>query len=167
MANNTLYYSTAKSDADRAMYQMDLTQGNPKVLIAVDKYDLFPMFVTGNILVVEAKPGFDFYGVEYWGVDTQSGQRLWKYSIKSTARFTYYTARPTSQAAFVLSCRDTAGCAWAVLDPQTGAASSPGSISNGEPVDITRGKDDTLYLVEHFTLYVINTLNGQTLYTWP
>jgi outer membrane protein assembly factor BamB len=168
IANGMLYYSEDMGGSERPIIQMDIAKGNPSILISVDNYAITPVYVTNNILIVEARPDFDFEQVEFWGVDTRNGQCLWKYSIKGKGRLENYGFHPTSKAAFMFQCReDPGGCAWSVVDPQTGVGSNSVSIPHGSPSYITWGKDDTLYLVSNFTLKVINTLNSQQIYTWP
>lgn len=162
-----IYYS-AENAAQAAVYQVDLTSGDGRMIISENKYSLFPALVSGNVLVLAARAEFDGNLLEYWGVDIQSGQRLWRYTLKAEGQLMDFGIRLTSDGVFVVQCRwDPDGCAWANLDPQTGAPRNSGlSPLGGTSVDFT-WDDDRLYLVGNFALAGINTLDSQVLFQWP
>jgi len=51
-------------------------------------------------------PGFDSQQHEYWGIDLQSGQRLWQYPLKGEGRISYYDAKTIANNIFVVQCHE-------------------------------------------------------------
>jgi len=82
-----IYYAEDEGGNATAVNQMDMTKGTAAVFLSDSKYQLYPTWVSGNILIVLAEPAYDSTADEFWGVDTQSGSRLWKYAIPGAGRF--------------------------------------------------------------------------------
>ena len=166
VGGNSIFYTMEGSD--KSVYTIDIVQGNPKQLIADNKYTLKPQFLLGETLVVEALPTFDGTQVEYWGVDTLSGKRLWQYALKGEHDLRYHDARATSNGGiFVTQCRESPGkCTWADIDAKTGVGSNSGTASGGTFFDAAWYKD-TFYLGNEGELMVINMLTGKLVYQWP
>ena len=117
--------------------------------------------------MVEAIPSYDGKQVEYWGIDTVSGKRLWQYGLKGQGDLTYHDMRSTRNGIFVVQCREKPNsCAWASVDPKTGVGSNSGTNKGGFFAQPAWFKD-SLYLENDGEVAVINTLNGQQLYQWP
>jgi len=164
-AGDSIFYSQEGSPAPLNM--MSVSRGNPKTLVSDKKYTLTPSFLKDNLLVVEAIPSYDGKQVEYWGIDTVSGKRLWQYGLKGQGDLTYHDMRSTRNGIFVVQCREKPNsCAWASVDPKTGVGSNSGTNKGGFFAQPAWFKD-SLYLENDGEVAVINTLNGQQLYQWP
>jgi hypothetical protein len=165
ISGDTIFYSD--DSTNEPVNQINIQQGKAGTLIQDSKYSLIPVLTIGDVLIVEATPGYDSQQREYWGVNTQTGERLWQYALKGQGRISYNAVQRTSSGFFMIQCReDPDGCAWTKIDPKTGVGSNSGSGLGGAFIDPTWDKD-TLYLIADGELQVINITNGSVSYQWP
>jgi len=166
MNQGIMYYADYSDDT---IYQMDVAKGDPKVFYVGPKYELFPDWVIDNVLIAWARPTFGSTADELWGINLQSGARIWKYAIPGAGRLTYAELHSTTKGVFAVQCRaDPDQCNWSSLDPQTGIVTDGGQNSFGG--DSMQGvwDKDTLYLEgvgSHMN--VIDAFNVRLLFTWP
>jgi hypothetical protein len=120
------------------------------------------------VLIVLAEPTFDSPQDEYWGIDAQSGARLWKSVIPGQGRLTFSEIRSTARSVFQVQCRaDPNECSWSDLGPQTGVGSNSGKTSDsGSDIQVTWDRD-ILYLVADRQVLVMDALGDQLLFQWP
>jgi hypothetical protein len=154
--------------SDRDNLIMDLTNSNAKILLSNTKYALYPAWANGDVLIILARPTFFSSADEYWGINSQTGERLWKFAIPGQGRLAYSEVRSTAKGVFEVSCRaDPNGCSWSALDPQTGIGTQTGQSSLGGASMRGTWDQDTLYLEGDQHLNVIDALSSQLLYQWP
>ena len=166
LVTQTAIYYTGNGSSD-PLNTVDIAGGNARQLIVDKKFSIVPKFVSGDVLVAEAVPGYDSNQHEYWGINTQSGQRMWQYALKGQGRLTYYDMRQSSRGLFVVQCREEPdGCTWATVDSKTGVGSNTGTGPGGPFIDPAWGRD-TLYLAADGPLLVIDTTTAKQLYQWP
>ncbi len=78
LTGSTLYFST-----DKGLLAVDKSSGELKVLSSNPDYDLLPLSVSGDNLIVRARRTRGTEKFELWGINASSGESAWKIDLQT------------------------------------------------------------------------------------
>ncbi len=80
MTDTTLYFNNGGQ-----LLAVDKIAGTVQTLLANEDYDLIPLAVTGDTLIVRARRTRGTERFELWGVDAASGKQLWQMALQDAS----------------------------------------------------------------------------------
>jgi ribosomal protein L7/L12 len=80
MTDSTLYFSNGND-----LLAVDKSSGNMKVLLTNPDYQLLPLAMAGNNLIVRARKTRGTESFELWGVDAASGSQTWQVDLTGSS----------------------------------------------------------------------------------
>jgi outer membrane protein assembly factor BamB len=80
MTDSTLYFSNGND-----LLSVDKSSGSMKVLLTNPDYELLPLAVAGDKLIVRARKTRGTESFELWGVDAASGTQAWQVNMQGSS----------------------------------------------------------------------------------
>ena len=150
---NTVYYASAT----KSVNALDLAGATTRELLADPKYDLKPLMLSGNVLVVEPKSSSDGLD-QYWGIDAISGQNLWNFPVGGQANVHFLSNGDVFVYKWQLGTRE-----WTVIDPKTGSDVYQNQVIGGGGLsyEFTWYKD-TVYIIRDHRLMIMDAPTSKT-----
>lgn len=184
LASESIYVAS-----DQQLLDVDLADGKWRSLIADPDYEFVPLAETDGILITRAKRTRGTTRFELWGVDTETGRRVWQHPFAGS--------EPLDEPDRMAGLIDEGDSAWTahltpaglavvqamaqphqltveMLNPRTGASGGtvaiPLSGINGDLYgvpEVLGWNRDQLWLILDGRMYVVNLNSSNLEFTWP
>ena len=176
------WYNNTALLTDKALYvnqnqmiwALDTADGSVRILIEEQEYNLRPLALRDDTLIVMAAPTWDSRRQALWGLDTATGERRWQqplqaHELRQGSSSGDWDWQLTSKG-FVLVqvLRDEARLIVETLDPRTGTSSAK---QETELADLHMPSmyqpmwtEDTVYLKLDSHIYAVDLATGKTVF---
>jgi hypothetical protein len=172
-----LYFSANQkmgNEEQGAIISLDTTDGRWQAVAPTPDYDLIPLAVVDNLLIVRATRSRGTPRSELWGLDLVSGEQRWQYVLQAQRWFKEAGSEPawdwrlTPHGLVVLQFfSDPDQLVVEKLEPQTGVSSGQNTIPLED--DFLTGiawSDDDAWLAIR-KIYALDLATSSLSYTWP
>jgi outer membrane protein assembly factor BamB len=159
---------------NQMIWALDTADGNLRTLIEDKEYNLRPLALHDDTLIVLAAPTWDSQRQVLWGLDAASGERRWQqplqaHSLRQGSSSGDWDWQLTPKGLTVVQVlRDEARLIVETLDPRTGASSAK---QETELTDLTmpslyqpRWTEDMVYLKLDSQIYAVDLATGKTVF---
>lgn len=157
---------------NQMIWALDTADGSVRTLIEDKEYNLRPLALRDDTLIVLAAPTWDSQRQVLWGIDTASGERRWQQplqakSLRQGSSSGDWDWQLTPKGLTVVQVlRDEARLIVETLDPRTGASSAK---QETELADLhmpslyqPRWTEDVVYLKLDSQIYAVDLATGKT-----
>jgi len=153
VSDNAVYYASAS----KSVNALDLASGTTRELLADPSYDLKPLTLSGNALVLENKSSPDSQH-QYWGVDATSGQKLWNFPVNGQAVVHFLANGDVFVYKWQLGTHE-----WTVINPQTGSDTYQIQVVSGGGLSYEFAwYKDSVYIIRDHRLVIMDALTGKS-----
>ncbi len=160
---------------DGVLLAVDTAEGKMNTLLDEQDYDLLPLGVSENIVIVQAQRTRGSSRYELWGVDKTSGVKRWQMIMEESPIDSpggwaedAFAAHVTPRGLVVVHVLQEQNLyLLQTVDPQTGTIGDQASSQlSGSYWNGTTWSDQRVWLAAG-SLYAVNLETGQIEYTWP
>jgi outer membrane protein assembly factor BamB len=159
---------------DKSLWALDMADGKVRTLVNEKEYQLKPLALHQNTLIVRAAPDWDSQRQELWGLDSASGERRWQiklqaHDLREDRSSGDWELRLTPKGLLVIQALgDEPQLVTELFDPSTGKSllreTTPlGSIGTPSIIGSLWG-DDTAWLRINGDVYAIDLGTGKVGY---
>jgi outer membrane protein assembly factor BamB len=83
LGESSLYIPLTTAVSDSAIVRLELTSGQPTLLLEIEDYATTPLAEQGNTLIVRARRTRGSERTELWSLDSASGERTWQHELQA------------------------------------------------------------------------------------
>lgn len=167
---------------DQSLKAITLAEGSYSDLFEAQDFDLFPIGISGETVILEAVRTRGTRRSELWGVDFTSGELRWQHPIEAQDRFRvygtvadqsgYWEVRVFGEQVYLLEAfSDPNRIKIQVLDGVSGDAvrtlAFPIEEESSLWIDILDWQPDRLWLTLNNQVHLLEMDAGETLEVWP
>jgi outer membrane protein assembly factor BamB len=182
MTGTDLYLGT---DYSGQVVVIDKGNGEARVLVNEENYALAPLGVRGDVVMVSAKRTRGTTKYEIWGIDKETGKRLWSYSLGESEALEDHPGLIAEGDSIWMTHLTEAGLVvlWVrsaphqvvleTLNPADGVSGGPKTLGLDfdtpflGSVELLGWTQDTAWLMLENTVLGVDTRAGTIAYRWP